>query len=164
MRRFSFFLSALVLAASLAGAARADAPTREDFSFSDSYVIPAGEQCEFPVRVSFTLDEFDLIFGDPDNPTMVIAHAAATVSHTNMETGYSLTEVDQTTSFFYPQDETGKVVGIIWKLRTPDGKLVFTQMGQIVFTFDGADIKRTPHMLPADVTSMYCSLLGGSAA
>ena len=162
MKRLWITLTAIALAATLVGTANAK-PTHVRDSFSDSFVIPAGEQCDFDHQISFTVRFNDVLFGDPEDPDRVISHVTAFVSHTNLETGYTLTEIDRTTERFDLVNGVGKITGIIWKLRTPEGKLVFTQMGQIVFSFEEGDLKRTPHMQPADTSPMVCGLLGGHA-
>jgi hypothetical protein len=55
-------------------------------------------------------------------------------------------------------------MGIIWKLRTPDGKLVFVQVGRATYTFEGDLLTVTAHLLPLDVAPIVCGLLGGNAA
>jgi hypothetical protein len=164
MKRLWIIVMAIALAATLVGAARANGPAHFRDSFSDSFVVPAGERCDFDEQISFTVRFNDVVFGDPEEPDRVISHVTAFVSHTNLDTGYTLTEVDRTTERFDLINGVGKITGIIWKLRTPEGKLVFTQMGQIVFSFEGGELKRTPHMQPEDVSSTVCGLLGGHAA
>jgi hypothetical protein len=164
MKRLFIMALAAVLGGTLVAAANANGPAHFRDSFSDSFVIPAGDRCDFDYRISFTVHFNDVVFGDPEDPDHVISHVTAFVSHTNLETGYTLTEVDRTTERFDLVNGIGKITGIIWKLRTPEGKLVFTQMGQIIFTFEGEELKRTPHMQPPDVAPTVCGLLGGHAA
>jgi hypothetical protein len=164
MKRLVIMAIAITLAATLAGAANAKAPTHFRETFSDSFVSPAGERCDFDYRISFTVRIHDIVYGDLEDPDRVISHVTAFVSHTNLETGYTLTEVDRTTDHLDFRNGVGKLTGIIWKLRTPEGKLVFTQMGQIRYRFDGEELKRTPHMQPPDVSPIVCGLLGGHAA
>jgi hypothetical protein len=164
MKRLWIIVMAIALAATLVGAASATGPAHFRDTLSDSFVTPAGERCDFDYRISFTVQFNDIVFGDPDEPDYVISHVTAFVSHTNLETGYTLTEVDRTTDHLDFVNGVDMLTGIIWKLRTPEGKLVFTQMGQIVFSFEDGDLKRTPHMQPADVSPAVCGLLGGHAA
>ena len=164
MKQLLIIVAATALAATFVGAANAKGPAHFRDTFSDSFVIPAGERCDFDYRISFTVRFSDIVFGDLDDPDRVISHVTAFVSHTNLETGYTLTEVDRTTDHLDFRNGVGKLTGIIWKLRTPEGKLVFTQMGQIRYRFDGDEIKRTPHMQPPDVSPIVCGLLGGQAA
>jgi hypothetical protein len=134
-------------------------------TFSDSFVIPAGERCDFDYQISFTITSHDIVFGDPENPDRVISHGTVAVTHTNMDTGFTVTEVDRNSLFLDLERNEGKIVGIQWKLRTPEGKLVFVQVGQLRFTLDtGLTTKVTPHLLPADTAPIVCGLLGGHAA
>jgi hypothetical protein len=164
MKRVLIVFAAMTLASTLVGAAYAARPFHDRYSFSDSFVSPAGDRCDFDYRISFTVTFNDIVFGDPDNPDRVISHSTAFVSHTNLETGYTLTEVDRTIQFLdFPANE-GKTVGIIWKLRTAEGKLVFVRVGQARYTLDGETVKITPHLLPEDTAPIVCGLLGGHAA
>jgi hypothetical protein len=164
MKRLLIMALATVLGGTLVAAANAKGPAHFRDTFSDSFLIPAGERCDFDYRISFTLRFHEIVYGDLDDPDRIISHETAFVSHTNLETGYTLTEVDRTIGHIDVQNGVGKLTGIIWKLRTPEGKLVFTQMGQIIFTFEGEELKRTPHMQPPDVAPIVCGLLGGNAA
>jgi hypothetical protein len=156
--------AALCVAASLAGAAFAAGPNHFKETFSDSFVSPAGERCDFDYRISFTVVISDFVFGDLDDPSKVISHIAAHVSHTNLETGYTLTEVDNGVQILDFQKGVGMSVGIIWKLRTPEGKLVFVQVGRATYTFEDELLTITPHLLPEDAAPIVCGLLGGNAA
>jgi hypothetical protein len=127
-------------------------------------VSPAGERCDFDYRISFTVVINDIVFDDPDDPSKVISHVTAFVSHTNLDTRYTLTEVDRTVQILDFEEGVGKTVGIIWKLRTPGGKLVFVQVGQATYTLEGEVLKITPHLLPENTAPIVCGLLGGHAA
>ena len=129
--------AALLIAASLAGAALAAQPHHFKGTFSDSFVVPAGERCDFDERISFTLVFNDIVFGDVDDPSKVISHMKAFVSHTNLKTNYTLTELDNVVQILSFERGVGMTMGIIWKLRTPEGKLVFVQVGRVTYTLDG---------------------------
>ena len=164
MKRPLFVLAAVLLVvASMAGAASAARPHHVKGTFSDSFVTPAGERCDFAERISFTLTFNDIVFGDLENPSKVISHVTADVSHTNLETGYTLTEVDTTVQILDFEEGVGATMGIIWKLRTPEGKLVFVQVGRATYTADDELLTITPHLLPEDVAPIVCGLLGGNA-
>jgi hypothetical protein len=164
-RRLLAAAAALLVAGSLAAAANAAKPQQFKDTFSATFVVPAGERCDFDYQISFTLRFHDIVFGDLENPDRVISHTVADVSHTNLDTGYTLTEVDVGTFFLTASKNEGKLVGIQWKLRTPEGKLVFVQVGQVRFALDSEEpIKITPHLLPEDVAPIVCGLLGGHAA
>ena len=92
------------------------------------------------------------------------SHITADVSHTNLETGYTLSEVDTTVQILDFEKDVGMTMGIIWKLRTPEGKLVFVQVGRATYTIEGELLTITPHLLPVDAAAIVCPLLGGHAA
>jgi len=164
MKRPLFALAAtLLLAASIAGAALAAGPQHFKGTFSDSFVIPAGDRCDFDHRISFTIVFNDVVFGDLDDPNKVISHVRAFVAHTNLNTGYTLTEVDNTVQILNFEPGVGATMGIIWKLRTPEGKLVFVQVGRATYTVEDELLTITPHLLPVDVAPIVCGLLGGNA-
>src|SRR5215218_3526234 len=163
-RPFLAFAAAPLVALSMACAAFAAGPNHFKDTFSDSFVSPAGERCDFDYRISFTVVINDIVFDDLDDPSKVISHITAFVSHTNLGTGYTLTEVDRTIQTLEFEQGVGKTVGIIWKLRTPEGKLVFVQVGQVTYTLEGEVLKITPHLLPENAAPIVCGLLGGHAA
>jgi hypothetical protein len=155
--------AALVVVASMAGAANAARPHHFKGTFSASFVTPAGERCDFAERISFTLTFNDIVFGDLEDPSKVISHSTAFVSHTNLKTGYTLTEVDTIVQILDFEKGVGMTMGIIWKLRTPEGKLVFVQVGRVTYTLDGEVLTITPHLLPENAAPIVCGLLGGKA-
>lgn len=165
MKRPLFALAAtLLVAASLAGAAFGGSPNHFKGTFSASFVIPAGERCDFDQRISFTIVFNDVVFGDLENPNKLISHVRAFVAHTNLDTGYTLTEVDNTVQILNFEKGVGATMGIIWKLRTPEGKLVFVQVGRATYTLEDELLTITPHLLPVDVEPIVCPLLGGHPA
>lgn len=163
-RHVLVFGTALLLAASLAAATNAARPHHFKGTFSDVFISPAGERCDFDQQISFSLVFNDIVFGDVDDPRKVISHITADVSHTNLETGYTLMEVDTTVQILDFEKGVGMTMGIIWKLRTPEGKLVFVQVGRATYTLEGELLTITPHLLPVDVAPIVCGLLGGHAA
>jgi hypothetical protein len=165
MKRPLFALAAaLLVVASIAGAANAARPHHLKGTFSNVFVKPAGDGCDFAERISFTLTFNDIVFGDLENPSKVISHSTAHVSHTNLKTGYTLTEVDTIVQILDFEKGVGMTMGIIWKLRTPEGKLVFVQVGRATYTLEDELLTITPHLLPVDVAPIVCGLLGGHAA
>jgi hypothetical protein len=54
--------------------------------------LPAGTACDFNYLQTFTLGINTIIFGDPADPSRSIGHASFTVTHTNLDIGYTLTE------------------------------------------------------------------------
>jgi hypothetical protein len=156
--------AALLVAASVGSAASAARPHHFKGTFSDVFVIPAGERCDFDQQISFTLKFNDIVFGDLADPSKLISHVTADVAHTNLNTGYTLTEVDTTVQILDFERGVGATMGIIWKLRTPEGKLVFVQVGRATYTDEDELLTITPHLLPVDVAPIVCGLLGGHAA
>jgi hypothetical protein len=166
MRRFalisSVVLTALVLSAT---AAWADPPTHvKKETFSDTFSAPAGQLCDFNYFQAFTGEQNIEVFGDPNNPTKVVTHLTIHVSHTNLDTGYTLTEVDRMNITIDVVNNVGKTVGIFWHLRDPTGKLVVVQAGQVLFdATTGELIKVTPAINP-DFAAVICPALGGHPA
>jgi hypothetical protein len=140
------------------------AAAREESTFSGSFTIPAGEGCDFTYEETFTDVDNTLIFGDPENPDRVITRETEYITHTNADTGYSLSEVDQLVFTFTSADAHFKQVGVFWALRDASGKLLVQQAGQLVFNTDtGEVVKVTPHFNP-DFGAVICPALGGNPA
>ena len=88
-------------------------------------------------------------------------HIAFTDTHTNLDTGLSLTETGDFT-VFTTAGQT-KTVGILWHLRNADGQLVVVQAGQLVISAAGEILKVTPDINP-DSAAVICPALGGQPA
>jgi hypothetical protein len=153
-------LAALAVGATVAAAA---APTHEKVSFAGTDLISAGELCDFDYAGPFRVEINSIIFGNPDDPSKVIDHITLFKTHTNLDTNFSLTEVDHFTSVFNAGTDTVKQVGIFWHLRDASGKLVVVQ-AQIVFDASTGDVlKVTPNFNP-DFAAVICPALGGNPA
>ena len=153
-----------VTALALAVSAGAAGPLHEKSTFSGSFTFAAGELCDFNYVQTFTGVDNTLIFGDPENPDKVITQETVYVTHTNTDTGYSLSEVDHLVFTFTSADARFKQVGLFWALRDASGKLVVQQAGQAVFNTDtGEVVKVTPHFNP-DFAEVNCTALGGNPA
>jgi len=165
MRRlFSVLLATLVCSLVLVPAARADDPIHTKTSFDFDFTHPAGTFCDFELHDLAHIIDNTIIFGDPNEPNRVITQETAYVTHINVDTGYTLTEVDHLVFQFDAADARLKVVGLNWHLRTPDGKLVVVQAGQAVFdTNTGELLKITPALNP-DGAAVICPALGGHPA
>jgi hypothetical protein len=160
----------VVLAASLAvlaytaSTAAAAAPIHLKSSVSGTDFAPAGELCDFTYSAPFTAEVNTILFGDPDNPTRVIDHVTLIKTHTNVDTGYSLTEVDHFTQQFDAGAARFKSVGNFWHLRDASGKVVVVHSGQDIFdTNTGELVKVTPNDNP-DFAAVICPALRGSPA
>ena len=146
-------LGALLIGA-LAPVASAAKPEHFTESFEDDFVSPAGDPCDFGYGQSFTGRDIVTIF---ENRVQV--HEMITITHTNLDTGYALTEVLSYNLTFY--EDSDKTVGIIWHLRDADGKMQVVQAGLVSFDEDG--VRHTPAINP-DFSDVICPALGGSPA
>jgi hypothetical protein len=164
MRRLAVIISFGLLIVALgatAAAATAAKPTHIlKESFSDTFSAPAGELCDFNFSQSFTIVDTGVFF---DDESFVISETAH-VTNTNVDTGYTLTEVVHYTLQLRASDARIKQAGLIVQLRDASGKLVVVQAGQLVFdTETGELIKVTPAVNP-DFAGVICPALGGQPA
>jgi hypothetical protein len=168
MRRLGLITCLILWTLALsATAAWADGPVHVKSSFSGSFSIPAGQLCDFGYAETFTLVDNAILFLDPNNPSgvsKVLDEETVYVTHTNLDTGYSLSEVDHVTLTFDASGFVQKQVGVAWHLRDAAGKLVVVQAGQVLFdTSTGEVIKVTPNINP-DFAAVICPALGGQPA
>ena len=161
MRRFAMMaagtmLGVLTLAAG-STAAWADGPqhVKTTFPFAPP-PQPAGAFCDFTYGEVATVSLNAVIFAGKETD-----HIAFTDTHTNLDTGFSLTETGDFT-VFTAAGQT-KTVGIFWHLRNADGKLVVVQAGQLVISPTGEIVKVTPDLNP-DKAAVICPALGGQPA
>jgi hypothetical protein len=164
MRRFvvaGTLLGVLVLTTGTT-AAWADEPLHEKSSFAGSVTIPAGELCDFAYSESFSFTDNVIVFGDPDDPARVIDQVAQQVTHTNLDTGFTLTEVDY--FVIHEGSDQARVVGIFWHLRDADGKVVLVQSGQLVVNLETGEIVKVTPAVDADFAAVICPALGGQPA
>jgi hypothetical protein len=138
-------------------AAWADGPVHVKSTFPFENPQPPGAFCDFNYGEVATVSLDAIIFAGTETD-----HIAATVIHTNLDTGFSLTEVDHFT-VFTAADGQSKTVGIVWHLRNADGKLVVVQAGQLVISAAGEILKVTPDVTP-DSAAVICPALGGQPA
>ena len=144
--------------------ANGEGPAHLGHVFSDSFLIPAGERCDFDYRIGFTLRFHEIVYGDLDDPRS--HHLARDRFRLAYESGRRATQLteDRTIGHIDVKNGVGKLTGIILEAAHAGGKTVFTQMGQIIFTFEGEELKRTAAHEPPDVAPIVCGLLGGNAA
>jgi len=155
-----------VAVAALAGASGAAAQqvTRGNVDFTGTFDAPAGTLCDFNYHQDFRFVDHFTVFGDPENADRAIDHITEYVTHTNVDTGATLTEVDRFNETYNGGAQTVKDAGVFWHLRTPDGKLVVTHGGQTVLDLTtGELVKYTPNSAP-DFAGVICPALGGSPA
>ena len=138
-------------------AAWADGPQHVKSTFTFENPQPPGAFCDFNYGEVATVSLDQIIFAGTETD-----HIAAIVIHTNLDTGFSLTEVDHFT-VFTAADGQMKTVGIFWHLRNAEGKLVVVQAGQLVISPTGEILKVTPDVNP-DNAAVICPALGGQPA
>jgi hypothetical protein len=156
--------AALVLLALTAGRARADHGYRFQFSFSGQNSYPAGALCDFNFQDTFTVTIAGTVLPNGDNPVVNITES---VSHTNLDTGYSLTEVDHITNATL--GGRGAAIydaGIYWHLRDASGRTVLVRAGEVTFDANtGQLMSFTPNSgYDQSSAQIICPALGGSAA
>jgi hypothetical protein len=134
-------------------AAWADGPQHVKSTATFDFTVPAGAVCDFAIRNAGTVSDNVVIF-----PDRMIHHGDLFVAHTNVATSFTLTETDHGTQFT-AVDGQAKLVGIFWHLRTPEGKIVVVQAGQIVVSATGEILKVTPSVNP-DIAAVICPALG----
>lgn len=163
-RRFSVLLATLVCSLVLAPAAWAADPIHTKTSFDADFTIPAWTFCDFELHELAHIIDNSIIFGDPNDPDQVITQETAYVTHVNVDTGYTLTEVDHSVFQFDAADARFKMVGLSWHLRTADGRLVVVGAGQQVFDTNTGELVKITPALPPDAAAVLCPALGGHPA
>ena len=168
MRRFAMVGAVLTMGsvlgvlAPVAGstAAWAGGPEHVRSTETGEFTVEAGEFCDFTLNVAGTFSDDAVIF-----PDRLIHHFTIQFVDTNVDTGFALTERDRATEFI-AADGQSKEVGLHVTFRTPDGKLVVHQAGQVVISADGEVVKVTPGLNrdEADFATILCPALGGSPA
>jgi hypothetical protein len=164
VRWFTALVAVAATALIATSGAAAQQVTHGTADFSETLHSPAGGLCDFKYRQAFRFVDHFTVFGDPDNATRAIDHITLYVTHTNVDTGYSLTEVDRYNETYTAGDQRVKDVGVFWHLRTPSGKVVVVHAGQTVLDLTtGELVKFTPNS-GSDFAGVICPALGGSPA
>jgi hypothetical protein len=155
-------IAAAALVALTAGSARADSATRVPFSFSGTNSLPAGTLCDFNYEDTGTVVGAFTVLPDGE---VLVQNVTQYVTHTNLDTGYSLSEVDHVADLVLPNSSTEIAVGIFWHLRDASGKTVLVKAGETSFNFVTGEITFTPNS-GGDQTGaqIVCPALGGSPA
>jgi hypothetical protein len=164
MRRFAMVVAVLaggivvgvLTPAAGSTAAWADGPQHVKSTFPFVNPQPAGAFCNFSYGEVATVSLDAIIFAGTETD-----HIAFTDTHTNLDTGFSLTESGDF-RVFTAAGQT-KTVGIFWHLRNADGKLAVHQAGQLVISAAGEILKVTPDVTP-DNAAVICPALGGQPA
>ena len=155
MRRLVLVICAAA-ALVLAAGAGATQPTHTKYSpVVGPFDFPAGTLCDFHYYETDVIEVNELDYADGT----IVVHVGATITHTNVDTGLTLSEVDHYTQTF-SADGSQKEVGLFWHLRDATGKMVLVQAGQALFDPNGVPIKVTPNFNP-DFAAVMCPALGG---
>jgi hypothetical protein len=158
-------VGALVGTLVLAAAAAATAPERESFEFSFSRDFPAGTICDFNYHEEVTGSGWDeSFFDEAGNYVRDTLHLTLAVTHTNSDTGYTLTEVDTGLQTFVDATQQVKVVGIQWLLKDSTGRIVLAHAGQLIFDFSVDDVTKVTPNFGGDFAEDMCPALGGNPA
>jgi hypothetical protein len=142
-------------------------PVRETDTFSYVFTLAAGQVCDFPLRESATVTVSVLRLTDRSGDAIrEVEHSTISIRHTNLATGYRLTESEPLNSVRWLDSNKGSTMGIQWHLRDPDGKVVLTVGGRFTYTLEPFDILSiTPRVEQyQDGAQVLCTLLGGSPA
>jgi hypothetical protein len=159
MRRVLATIAAAGIAAIATPSALADQPAHFQGTLTLPPVDrPAGTLCDFHYYETVVVDFNELDFSNG----AITEHLALTIAHTNLDTGYTLTDTDHYTQTFSP-DGTQRLVGLVWHLRDASGKLVLVQAGQLLLDANGMPIRFTPNFNP-DFAAVACTALGGHPA
>jgi hypothetical protein len=145
-----------------AGTALADNPTfHATSSISGDNLYPAGTLCNVTLHDTFTGELTFLAAPNGETPILV----TVTATHTNLDTGYSLTEVDHVNTVGQPNSPNTMQVGIFWHLRDASGQVVLVKAGQVTFDSTGNVISFTPDSsFDQTYAQIICPALGGSPA
>jgi hypothetical protein len=164
MRRIAFASVFVVAIGLIPSPAHAQQVLHMTSSLSGQFDVPAGTFCDFNLREVFAIYDNSVIFGDPDDPDKVITYEEQDVTHINLDTGYTLTEVDHIVFVFTAADAHLEQFALFWHLRNSDGKIVVVQAGIITLNTDTGEVIRfTPNINP-DSAAVLCPALGGSPA
>jgi hypothetical protein len=159
----------LVIVGLLGAAAPASAarPTRHTDTITFTSKSPAGQTCDFPLRDTITVTIAVMTLTNASGEAVLeVEHGTGTITHTNLATGYTLTEVGPLNSVRWLDSNTGSTMGIQWHLRDPSGKIVLTVAGRLTYSLDPFEILTiTPRVERfLDFAETICPLLGGSPA
>lgn len=151
-------LIVVLVALSLTPVASASAATKTTTTDGETFDFPAGTLCDFHYQQELSEVVTKTVFSDG----RVHTRFDTSVVHTNLDSGYTLTEEDHY-SFLDITDVRYRNVGLLWHLRDPSGKLVLVHAGSVWFDSVFDVIKITPDA-GGDLPSVVCPALGGNPA
>jgi hypothetical protein len=145
-------------------AAYADSPNVNHFSdsFSGTFTFPAGTACDFRYQEEFTVTSRGTEhFTSTGEFRFARIHSTLVLTHRNLTTGASLSETDHFNEIFRA-DGSYTATGLLFHLRTPEGKLVVVEAGKFDVSPTG-EVTVTPHV-SANPGLVNCEALGGHLA
>src|SRR6266511_1655558 len=151
-------VSGSVLIASPAGAVP---PEKEPIEFTFSFVIPAGEACNFDLQLDFDVSGLEIAYFDEDgNLVRVFDELSVVVVATNLATGESVSSYEHFNETFDPQSEQIVQRGLIDQIRDEDGRVIAVIAGKWVFDANTGDIiSMTPNVQQR--IPILCQAFGG---
>ena len=154
-------LAVLALAASglFASLAVAAPPVHWSITADEENPKPAGQLCDFNYTVRFRFEADVTSFSDGREEWRWRIDG----THINLDTGYSLRDIDRYNVTFYVDHE--KDVGVFFRLRDVNGKPVAVYAGQLYFS--DSTLKFTPNSGGAGASAfaaIVCPALGGHPA
>jgi hypothetical protein len=158
MGKLVLALAVIACALAFPAAASAAAPTTITTTGSGTVDRPAGALCDFHYHEDYAFVLTRTFFSDG----RVHSHFDYTVAHTNVDTGYTLTEEDHY-DFLDITDVKYRNVGLFWHLRDPSGKLVVVHAGTAWFDSAFDVVKITPNA-GGKFAAVACPALGGNPA
>jgi hypothetical protein len=169
LRALTAVVVGLTLVIAAPGPASAGHRTAEHLTRSVGPLVfdaPAGTICDFDYRqeASYT-QNLERFYDSEGNLVRVEDKVAITVRHTNLDTGYALTETDRYAAFVDFVSGEATTTGQNWHLVDQDGRLVLTGAGRFTIDLLTGDLvgDSTPHM-GTDFPNVICPALGGAAA
>jgi hypothetical protein len=157
-------LSGMAVALALAmtaGSASANGAFHNRFSFPGEMDFPAGTLCDFNSNETFTV-VVDFTATSNGASTTVLTES---ITHNNLDTGYSLSEVDHFTIESPPGSSTVIQAGIFWHLRDASGNNVLVRAGEATFDASTGQLISTPNSAQEQTfAQVICPALGGSLA
>lgn len=147
----------VMLAGSTAYAGQA---THASGPISGDQVFKAGTVCDFNYEQSCTGSVIFTVA--PSGANLLVLRL--NVTHTNLDTGFALTEHDAGLSIVKPGSSVVTIAGIQWHLKSPSGRAILVKAGKFVIDLNtGAVVSFTPN-LTASVADALCPALGGNPA
>ena len=135
-------------------------PRRWWMTFSAVEIVPAGDVCDFDYQLAFTARDTVIEF---TNGTATV-HSKFVITHTNLDTGYALTEKGVVTLRFCGRRHRARQRPRPAPARPGRMELVVVQAGRIVFDPSGEIVRFTPGTDPPGFPDVICPALGGAPA